>query len=698
MASPITTSPWLRSRAIVCLGAAFLAVMLEWTAIWYRHLPTGADALWGFTWRAALLGLMPVAAYALIDLVAARLIPEVLRRWPKERLDRLLGSRPGWSAAYALLAGGFAAMLWAITISMWKDFDFPFHMPWLDWELRFRRASLEVPAVAAAGGLVGALWGWLRPRAKIERAWPPALTNPLPWAVAAGVLLAAATARRPLALFTAYPQLTRPLAFLMFVFALTVWMRGRNIPARVGAGAWAVLLGGAVAGTVVLATGLSAPSPAVLSILDANRSLAAKVWVRLTGPPVSEIQLGCATPPSGPAPWDVEVRDVVFVTVDALQGGHVGAIGYPLPTTPTINALAHRGATFTQAFSTAPATKLALPSLLYSRPYECMRTSAGRDHPTLFDLLGADGYQTKAVAGYPFDVGTTAEYAEALFRPFDDVRISVPNVDLRDTPRLDSAVADVALELLRESDPDRPLALWIHFYDPHSVYNPTREAAAEFGTGRVARYDAEIRGSDRALARVLEPLASLRGRWDPLVVVAADHGESVAEVGARGHALTLIQPAIWIPLVIADERFRGVRVDVPVSSLDVAPTILALLGRDRPSSFMGRSLLPLMTGETDRWYPIGMTRPEDAGFGSVEQRVFADGYKLVHKARPRQAGLYRTADIYELYEPGRDREERRNLIGERPEVAEAMRPLLPYRVWNGPSQDEGVRDAERIGR
>lgn len=678
----IIRTRWFPSRGLVCLMAAALAILPEWSAIWYRYGPTGAATLLGFTWRVLLLGLIPVAAYLILEVVMVSALSFLLPTGWADRTQRAFRSRPAHVLSHGLLFGGIASVIWVLVLSSWKDFDFPFHMPWIEWEAHFRSLAAEVPQVTLGATLVGAGVGWIRSRPRASHPLEPPLATASLWLLMGGVL-ALDVARRPLGFFGAFAPVTRPLAFLAFVVGLSIWFhrRGTPIPRAVGVMGWMGVIGGAVAGGGLLVTRLAAPGPAVLALVDANRSAASKVWVRLAGSSGSPIELTCPVE-AVQAQEDGPARDVILITVDALDPRHLSSYGYPEDTAPAIASLAAQGVQFSQAFSTSSSTRFAIPALAFSRPYECLGPAAGQ-LPGLFDVLLGAGYTTGLVSGYRFDEGVTQEYSSTLLRPFQHVDFSAAGSYITDTYPVDQDVAARAIEFLRESDPARPMGLWIHFYDPHSVYNPTHEQAARFGSGRTARYDAEVHGTDLAIGRVLQELRTTRPGRESIVVVTADHGESLTEVGARAHGNTMVHPVLQVPLVMVGGGMSESEVDQPVSVLDVAPTVLALAGLGSPASFMGRSLLPLIRGDTQNWGPVRIARPADDGVGSVDERVFHRGYKLVHKLRPRHAILYGTPDIFELYRPAADPAERRNLIGEQPRIAESLKPHLPYRVWQG---------------
>ncbi len=132
-----------------------------------------------------------------------------------------------------------------------------------------------------------------------------------------------------------------------------------------------------------------------------------------------------------------------------------------------------------------------------------------------------------------------------------------------------------------------------------------------------ALYDGAVLGIDDACGRILDALAKKGLADDTIVVVLADHGETLYDHGhGQGHGDHLFgDEATHIPLVVYDPRratSRGRRDARIARDVDVAPTLYELAGVDAPSDVDGRSLVPAMDGqplapalafaETDLWF------------------------------------------------------------------------------------------------
>jgi arylsulfatase A-like enzyme len=172
---------------------------------------------------------------------------------------------------------------------------------------------------------------------------------------------------------------------------------------------------------------------------------------------------------------------------------------------------------------------------------------------------------------------------------------------------------------------------------------PTRPMPDSLLPDAWALYNAEVASVDAAIGRLLDGLRT-RGVLDHAVVVfLADHGEEFKEHGLMGHHQTLYEEVIRVPLIIATTGRPAHReVDELVSLIDVAPTVLELIGGTAPPQFEGRSRARAV-GAAHWWTtfgasPAAVTRPvfselirtEDTlRLSSHERAVVTGGTKLI---------------------------------------------------------------------
>ena len=299
----------------------------------------------------------------------------------------------------------------------------------------------------------------------------------------------------------------------------------------------------------------------------------------------------CARSPGGLAPpGSLRGANVLLVTVDTLRRDRVGAFGNRNGLTPNIDRLAAHGVRYTQAFSPAPLTLPAhasiLTGLLPRRHGIHNNTSFRLDErvPTLAGLLEAGGYRTGAFVG-----AFVLDGRFGLNRGFDEYNDRLPRGD-RTTfhfaeRRAEEVVALAGDWVSARAAEAAPWFAWVHLFDPHAPY----DAPAEYRTGR-APYDAEVAYTDAMLGRLFARLDAARAREKTLIVLTADHGESLGEHGETTHGLFAYDATISVPLMLSAPSIAPRAIGTPVSHVDLAPTILDLVGIAAPAPLDGQSL------------------------------------------------------------------------------------------------------------
>jgi arylsulfatase A-like enzyme len=318
--------------------------------------------------------------------------------------------------------------------------------------------------------------------------------------------------------------------------------------------------------------------------------------------------------------------------------------------------------------------------------------------PTLASLLDDAGFHPVAFVNQPFinaGEGFEQGFAEWCFSTAEDsirwhdTGTPIPNILF--PPGTDLAEADPLLvsECARwlKSNADRRPFVWVHLLRPHRPYNalieylPKELQKPGLTVDPAIRYTAEVRESDDLVGELLAAIDSTVGLERSLVILASDHGEEFGEHGMSGHGHSLHREVTRVPLLIAGPSVRaGTVVNAWVSTLDLAPTVLELVGaRDKaPASFMGRSLVPLMRGgrSTTPIYSEGML------YGGTKRTVIEGGYKLMFDAQAQAP--------YRLFDLGRDPYERTDVITSERKRATRMQEAVAGHT------EQAVRDLERV--
>jgi arylsulfatase A-like enzyme len=237
---------------------------------------------------------------------------------------------------------------------------------------------------------------------------------------------------------------------------------------------------------------------------------------------------------------------------------------------------------------------------------------------------------------------------------------------LRRFPSAD-VIVDCAIAWLNENSAG-PFFLWIHLMDPHAPYYPKSEALSE-GCERLnyahakylnsywargdlslkrlqtkkpdilSLYDAGIRWADLQIGRLVQKLRELKV-WDQCAVaITADHGEEFLDHGGRFHSpLALHEELVHVPLLLhVPEYSQRCDIDSPVGLIDLAPTLLDVLGLSIPASFRGRSCWRKLTDGVTWEYPVitecvyGCSNPFQAERRSAPRllAIRSGNYKLI---------------------------------------------------------------------
>jgi len=373
--------------------------------------------------------------------------------------------------------------------------------------------------------------------------------------------------------------------------------------------------------------------------------------------------------------------NLLLVTIDTLRADHVGAYGDRAARTPTLDALAARGARFAHAQSPVPLTGPSHATILTGLypPVHGVRDnvvfSLDARHRALATVLKGQGYRTAAFVGaYP--VAAAFGFRQGFDTFGEDFKDSpIPGAGAQ---RPAGDVVDATLRWLAAPG-DGPFFVWMHLYDPHAPYDPPEPYRTAFA-GRP--YDGEIAYTDAQLGRVFDWLRSAGQETDTVVAVLSDHGESLGEHGEVTHAVLLYEATLHVPLLVAGPNVPpGVTVAGRVTTVDLAPTLLRLLGLPPLPEMTGRDLVPALRGQRIPPEPLYA----ESLFGRLNCRWSslrawtADDWKLIDGSR---------AELFHLSEdPG---ETRNRAAEDAPRVARMRASLQAAMAKMAPGGDRAA--------
>lgn len=486
----------------------------------------------------------------------------------------------------------------------------------------------------------------------------------------------------------------------------------------------------------------------------------------------------------GPRSSGAGVRpNVLVIAADSLRADRIGP-----ETTPNLYALSKKAVVFERAYVSVPRTFSSWVNILTGRHahHHGVRSMFPRWEERAKDLDAAphrfvrDGYRTQVLGDYAADIFGRVDLGfEKVDTPSFDFRQLLRQRGLeRETPLLPflhshtgRALFPVLKELSDAADADlladetiaalratpRPFFDTVFFSTAHfpyaapAPYYRTFTDAAYRGRYKYhkpvglggelppdaadvrqirALYDGAVLSIDAAIGRVLTALSEQGLAGSTIVVVTADHGETLYENGhGQGHGDHLFgDEGTHVPLIVYDPRLPAPRrVTDIVRDVDIAPTLYALAGVPAAPSLDGASLVPLMHGEpsekrfafaeTELWFTeeIAGVRPDerlpypgimqmtelDSAHGQIEvvlqkamipvtlvarhRMVRDERYKLVYV--PTRKGA-----TYRLFDTAADPNEVHDVARDTPAEVERLRGIL----WKWMLEDRGMTQRDGL--
>ena len=335
--------------------------------------------------------------------------------------------------------------------------------------------------------------------------------------------------------------------------------------------------------------------------------------------------------------------NVLLISIDTLRADHLSCYGSKEVKTPAIDSLARTGVLFKNVVSPAPFT---LPSHVSMMTGLIPPAHGVHDNGTFYldqkistlaEMFKARGVRTAAFVGaFPLDSRFGMDQG---FDFYDDTYPTINNVNEITMPeRSAEVVTAAALKWLAPKKSGKWFA-FVHYFDAHFPYQGS--------------YKEEIQRVDQQIGLLLKFLKDNQLEQKTLVILTADHGESLGEHKENTHGIFTYESTLRIPLIFSP--FKPRVVESRVRLIDVAPTILDLQKLSFPARTQGNSLLKLIQGGTQAEY--------DSYFESLSLHLNAGWAPL--------RGFYSGSMKYielplpELYDISKDGSEKQNLCSDK---------------------------------
>lgn len=333
--------------------------------------------------------------------------------------------------------------------------------------------------------------------------------------------------------------------------------------------------------------------------------------------------------------------NVIIVGYDTVGAAHVSSISSQRKTTPMLDSIAEQGYLFTQNISAAPWTVPSFMSVftgLYPGEHKVINkytvfnsekqelSNLSKLSPkvmTLAQVMKENGYVTGGFTG-DAGVGGAFGYKNGFDTYTDEVKFgSIQNS------------ATHAIDWLKKNK-DKKFFMFLHGYDAHGQFtlpqkgefipkdytgpftgSPMEEAKlreeqltqpldlspqdVDFWKGV---YDSKILEGDRRFASFWKEVENMGLDKNTIIIILSDHGEEFYEHKGIDHGHSLYDELVHVPLVFKIPGMKGgVKITQQVTSIDIAPTLLDVLGikpnKQYASQLRGKSLWPIIKGQEE---------------------------------------------------------------------------------------------------
>jgi arylsulfatase A-like enzyme len=423
--------------------------------------------------------------------------------------------------------------------------------------------------------------------------------------------------------------------------------------------------------------------------------------------------------------------NILLITIDTLRADHLGSYGYEKIKTPVLDGLAARGVVFTQHICQQPITTASHTSLLTST-YPVTNGVQGNNFPldseaiTLQKIMQQHGYTTGAfISGYPLK--SHASGLNEGFHHYDDRLFFIDNLlgalsqmvmKLTSVKVVEKYLhgKDYLTLLQRRADETTAAAtkwlegiggqnffMWVHYFDPHAPYDPPPPYDKMYDPDYrgsvngsmqtlfkiwdktlipteadiqhiIALYDGEISYNDEQIGVLLDKLRQMQVLNNTVIIVTADHGESLWEHDYNfKHGDFLYDASIRIPLIIVLPHKEKVisEIDHQTENIDIVPTVLEYLDISQPSAMQGESLLGLIRGAEDYKKRVAFSQ----AIGRIDERYERETKKYGLRTIKWKFIRYKDGEN-ELFNIQHDPAELKNLAVSKREISEEFNRIL----------------------
>ncbi len=395
---------------------------------------------------------------------------------------------------------------------------------------------------------------------------------------------------------------------------------------------------------------------------------------------------------------------VILLVIDTLRADHLSCYGYERKTSPNIDRLAKEGALFEYAYPSDVPTQPSFTSMFTGLRgiqtgivSHSQSENLSEDIPCFPELLSQKGIVTGAVSTLYMMRRWFARGYQYYMNPVAGIRRRVQQVDAEE-------INAMALPWIQENR-DKDFFLFMHYWDPHSLYYPPEPYRRLFYNGNesdpnnhsldvlkmqpvwpftkrhldaigknitdinyiVAQYDGEIRYADDNVGKLISLLESLGIYDETAIIMTSDHGESLGEHHFYFDHHEVYETTIRVPLIVRYPKMAPKDQSIKAlvqSTLCIMPTVLNLFGIQVPECLEGKNLIKIANEEEKGWDYIYVNQ----GLWTAKRAVRTEEWKLIKTLD----NSFWEGPVTELYNMRTDPEETINLADEKNEIVDQL--------------------------
>ena len=411
------------------------------------------------------------------------------------------------------------------------------------------------------------------------------------------------------------------------------------------------------------------------------------------------------------------MKKIIFLTIDSIRydyfvGGNTALQGGSI--TPKLDKWSDGFFHFTRAFSPGPSTGLTFPALLSGSFSSSFREKYGLSNKRkmIAEYMREAGFTTCAfnsnpylTSAFKYDRGFDYFFDDFIFQGTKTVHTVFKKLHLRfrslfKEPYWTAAAMNKSISSWVEKHKNEQFFLWVHYMDVHGPYiskkgnsfiarlkanmlwqNATRSPKSITPKEQkilVDTYIEEIRAFDEELSALIKKFPD-----DAMIVITGDHGEFLGERGEFAHNGLLYNKLLHVPLLIKypTKTLPPVKLDMPLSTMDIVPSLIECIGGKKDELVDGISFLPILNGDTAPKRDKIISEE-----GSYHLSIINHPWKLIAN--------YRT-NTFELYNLDNDPEEEHNLQSSEPDVFQKLKKHIEEHRKKMTIRREGIDEDEQ---